>query len=190
MAKKPLPGQMKEFLEEHLPYEITLMREAYKLALVASPWPQHNCHIVAFLNASRNLIEFFKNKPSCDFDPRMFTRSTYELEKRFLRDSLLPQINNQISHLTSKRTQVLADKIGEKLWSEIHGDLEAEISRFDKALTDEYRKIWPLKPCFAVNALHTASQSSSPQFVSGPTGPGPRTDQEVSGPTGPSGPTR
>jgi hypothetical protein len=172
MSKKPLPEQKKEFFEEHLIYEITLMREAYKLALAPKPWAEHNCHIVAFLNASRNLIEFFKNKPSCDFDPRFFTKSTYQLETRFLRDSLLPLINSQISHLTSKRTRVMKDKIGEKLWKEIHEELEAEITRFEKALSKEYEDTWKLKPGPTLAVAPTSDQSSAPTWVvSGPTGP-------------------
>jgi hypothetical protein len=61
MGKSALPYQKNDFIEEHLPYEITLMRESYKLALIPRPWAEHNSDIVAFLNASRNLIEFFKN---------------------------------------------------------------------------------------------------------------------------------
>jgi hypothetical protein len=56
MGKSALPYQKNDFT-----YEITLMRESYKLALIPRPWAEHNSYIVAFLNASRNLIEFFKN---------------------------------------------------------------------------------------------------------------------------------
>ncbi|BAM90859.1 hypothetical protein S58_48800 [Bradyrhizobium oligotrophicum S58] len=176
-------------MEEHLPYEITLMRESYKLALIPKPWAEHNSFIVAFLNSSRNLIEFFKNKPSCDFDPRMFTRSTYQIEKRFLRDTILTEVNNQISHLTSKRTKVLNEKLGEKLWAELNANLESEISRFEKALTDEYKRIWKLPQSFAISTSNVSGQSSSPTSTVTVTTDS-RTDCLIAGPTGPSGPQR
>jgi hypothetical protein len=108
------------------------MRETYPLLLVPRPWAEHNAFIVAFLNSSRLLIEFFKNKSSCDFDPRMFTKSTFQLDTRFVPDSIMPIVNSQIMRLSAKRTKVMAEKIGEKLWKEIHDDLQAEITRFKK----------------------------------------------------------
>jgi len=42
MGKSALPYQKNDFIEEHLPYEITLMRESYKLALIPRPWAEHN----------------------------------------------------------------------------------------------------------------------------------------------------
>jgi hypothetical protein len=96
----------------------------------------------------------------------MFTRPTYALEKRFLRDSLLPTIKNQISHLSTKRTKVIDEKIGEDLWKEISNDLEQEISRFVKALTPEYTTLWRLKSDLTISVVPTQNQSSFPTFVS------------------------
>jgi hypothetical protein len=165
LSKNPLPAQKEEFFTEHLPYEITLMRETYPLLLVPRPWAVHNAVIVAFLNSSRLLIEFFKNKQSCDFDPRMFTKPTFQVNTRFVRDSIMPIMNSQIMHLSAKRTKVMAEKIGEKLWEEIRDDLQAEIERFEKALRPDYQVKWPLKPAQTISVLQVQSQSSFPTFT-------------------------
>jgi hypothetical protein len=168
--KRPLPSRTDDFFTEHLPYEITLVKETYPLLLTPRPWAEHNAFIVAFLNSSRLLIEFFKNKTSCDFDPRMFTKATFQLNTRFVRDSILPIINSQIMHLSAKRTKVLDEKIGESLWTEIRDALVEEVTRFERALLPDYQKKWPLKPAQTILIPAVQSQSSFPTFV-GYTGP-------------------
>jgi len=141
------------------------MRQTYPLLLVPKPWAQHNAYIVAFLNSSRLLIEFFKNKPSCDFDPRMFTKSTFRPNTRFVRDSMLPIINSQVMHLSAKRTKVMGAKIGEKLWKEIRDDLQAEITRFENALHPDWKEKWPLVADQMIGLEPHQSQSSFPTFT-------------------------
>jgi hypothetical protein len=88
-----------EFFTDHLPYEINMLRVSFALLSTGVMGPAlTNVLIESFCVHARNLIEFFKNKDSCDFDPRDFAIAAYQLEKRFLRDSILPKINNQISH--------------------------------------------------------------------------------------------
>jgi hypothetical protein len=58
----------------------------------------------------------------------------------------LPEQRNEFSHLSAKRTKVLAEKIGPKLWTEIYDALCGEIIRFEAALLPACAKLWPLKP--------------------------------------------
>jgi len=78
----------------------------------------------------------------------------------------VPIINSQIMHLSAKRTKVMAKKIGEKLWKEIRDDLQAEITRFERALAPDYQARWPLKAAQTVAVLQVQSQSSFPTFTS------------------------
>jgi hypothetical protein len=125
-----------------------------------------NASIVAFLNSSRLLIEFFRNKEACDFDPRFFTKSTYELKKKFIRDSIPGTINAQISHLSARRTKLNAEKIGPALRKEIYDALQSEVARFGQALHPDYAKKWPIKLPQTIAVQDGQSQSSFPTFTS------------------------
>lgn len=140
--KKPAPHLKDEFFTQHLPYEISMLRATYELARASRPAAEHDALAESFLMHARNLIEFFQDRPSCDFDPRMFTIGSYQLNKDFVAEQVLPRINRQISHLTVKRTAREADKLGPRDWALILRALEEEISRFTKALSRDYAAKW------------------------------------------------
>ena len=110
--KKPAPHLKEEFFNEHLPYEISMLRAAYDLARANRPASEHNALVDSFLMHARNLIEFFKDRPGCDFDPRMFTNASYQLNRDFIADQLSARINAHVSHLTTRRISQAADELG------------------------------------------------------------------------------
>jgi hypothetical protein len=140
--KKPAPHLKEEFFTQHLPYEIDMLHATYELARASRSAPEHDALVESFLMHARNLIEFFQDRPSCDFDPRMFTVGSYQLNKDFVAEAVLPRINRQISHLTVKRMSRDADKLGPRDWALILRALEEEISRFTKALTRDNAAKW------------------------------------------------
>lgn len=142
--KRPAPHLKEEFFTEHLPYELTMLRATYDLARATKPAAEHNAMVESFLLHARNLIEFFKDRPSCDFDPRMFTVASYQLNKDFVADALVAKINRQTAHLTAKRISQSADELGPRDWALILRALEEETSRFVKALTSDYSAKWLL----------------------------------------------
>jgi hypothetical protein len=140
--KKPAPHLKEEFFTQHLPYEIDMLRATYELARVPKPLAEHEALAESFLMHARNLIEFFQDRPSCDFDPRMFTVGSYQLNKDFVAEQVLPRINRQISHLTVKRASHDTEKLGPRDWALILRALEDEIGRFTKALTRDNAAKW------------------------------------------------
>lgn len=132
----------------HLPYEIDMLREL-RPELSSGRYTQliHNSHVEAFLMHARNLIEFFKNKAPCDFDPRLFTVDSYEPRPTFLDAKLLDKINQQIAHLTAARSDLPSKQLGPAEWDRIMEALEGEISRFERALRPDHAPTWkPIKP--------------------------------------------
>src|SRR5262249_56115881 len=91
--KKPAPHLKEEFFTQHLLYEIDMLRATYELARAARPGAEHDAMAESFLMHARNLIEFFQDRPSCDFDPRMFTVGTYQLHKDLISHPLFPSIH-------------------------------------------------------------------------------------------------
>jgi hypothetical protein len=142
--KKPAPHLKEDFFNEHLPYEISMLRATYDLARAQKPATEHNAAVESFLLHARNLIEFFRDRPSCDFDPRMFTNAGYRLNKDFIADALALRVSSQISHLTARRISQAADELGPRDWALILRALEEETSRFVKALTKDYAAKWLL----------------------------------------------
>jgi hypothetical protein len=163
--KKPAPHLKEEFFAEHLPYEIDMLRATYELVRASKPPAEHSAVLESFLMHARNLIEFYKDKPSCDFDPRMFTVGSFQLNKDFIADSVLPRINKQVSHLTARKVARDSDKLGPRDWALILRALEEETNRFGKALTGDYAAKWPFNQQRAVAAPTTTPAPAPQSFV-------------------------
>jgi hypothetical protein len=144
--KKPkniTAAQKKEFWEEHLPYEIDMMRAIFPIAFSGSPSQAvHNAMVENFLLHCRNIIEFFKYNPPCDFSPAFFTDGTFKINKTFVNAKLYDKINQQISHLTAERTRLNKDKLGPSEWKTLKGQIEGEIARMEKSLAPSARSSW------------------------------------------------
>lgn len=130
-------------LRRHICYEVQMFKETYAQVLRgALNQFDRNMHIECFCIHARNLIEFFKNKDPCDIDPRRFTNSKYEPNGNFIDATLEAKINQQISHLTSKRTHGSQEQLGPEHWKRIKDAIETEIDRFANALTPETAMLW------------------------------------------------
>ena len=158
--------KVSECFARHLPYEIDMLRELY-LELLSGKYSQllHNSHIESFLIHARNLIEFFKNKEPCDFDPRLFTDESYEPNRQFINSKLLDKINEQIAHLTADRTAVASEQLGPTHWAQIKEALESEISRFEKTLKPEHNPTWKCTKRVSVIAAATQTTTSAPSKI-------------------------
>lgn len=131
------------WLQRHVCYEVEMMREAFRRLAVGAPDQfTRNIHIEAFHLHARNLIEFFKNKDPCDIDPRRFTETGYQPDGNFINASLEAKINQQISHLTAKRTDNPADQLGPNEFAAIAAAIEKQIARFESSLTHTHKALW------------------------------------------------
>jgi hypothetical protein len=179
-AEKLSQERHEAFFSEHFPYEIGMMRYAYhKLKGENFDQGDQNAMIETFCIHARNIIELFKTHVSCDFDPRYFTTSDFRINKQFIKDGLLSKINNQISHLTKGRTELHQYKIGPTDRNEIFESIEAEIARFETALSDTRKEKWeaakitwtfPVPTIFVGKTLEATNFSTSSHLITGYTG--------------------
>ena len=145
--KKVTDVAVKQFFLRHLPYEISMMRELHpELSSGNFSTLIHNAIVEAFLVHARNLIEFLKNKETCDFDPRLFTNPGYEPNGNFIKLTLQSKINQQVSHLTTERTAIPEEQLGVDQWTSILETVDVEIERFKTALKPEYKSMWTVSP--------------------------------------------
>jgi hypothetical protein len=127
--------KLKEFLHEHLPYEIDMFRWTYIQLQIPAPVMLRNALIESFCIHSRNLLEFFSGShqawPVTDFCDAHFT----PLDKSRCQ-SPLTRISNQIAHLGKSRTSDPNRKIN-VTDPAIANLIEPEIGRFIKHLRPE-----------------------------------------------------
>jgi hypothetical protein len=131
-----------ELLTEHIPYEIRMMRFAM-FSLLENRQRcdlEQNALIEAFCLHARTLIEFFKDKYR--FGPIDFTVPGFRLQKRFIGDSALARLNEQVAHLTERRRTKIAEKINVAEMQKMLRDIEAEIERFGRHLKPEHQTAW------------------------------------------------
>jgi hypothetical protein len=147
MAKKLTDKEARDFIEEHLPYEVHMLRAAIML-LATGCWarPMRNMLIEDFCLHARNLAEFFKNKDDCDFEPRMFAKDGYKLNTKFVDGSRLSRINEQISHLSKRRTRLNREKIDHGERAGVLSAIEDELNRLKAELKPPYDKLWKVGP--------------------------------------------
>jgi len=161
--KKVTEQQLQDFLEEHLPYEVDMLRGTFELLQNETSHARAYALMESFCIHGRNLIEFFKNKDSCDFDPRKIAKDGYELRKTFIDSSHLERINEQISHLTRKRTRTAAEKIGPSTRKLILDRVEDELERLKRGLNQKYIPMWRVAPRPTIQ-VNSAAPSASGQL--------------------------
>jgi hypothetical protein len=152
----PKKQQLLDCFDEHLPYEIEMLRITYELLhkpVVVQVGGEEAAKLVlsammeSFSIHVRNLVEFFKYKEPCDFSPGMFAIAGYPLKTRFVNDSILTKINTQIAHLTTRRTRVDQEKFNrDDDWQHAYEAIEREISRLYANLSDEWRPRCKFEP--------------------------------------------
>jgi hypothetical protein len=133
-----------EFFKVHFPYEIWMIRRSIEALSTRQQLSEFekNALIETFCLHARNLIEFFRKKDGCEFDPRDFTTADFKLKTAFIGNGPLQWINRQVSHLTKGRTDDPAGKINTVEMADMYRAIEAEIERFLRHLTAERRVVW------------------------------------------------
>jgi hypothetical protein len=106
-----------EILEKHLPYEIDMMRETYRL-LGKIPPPENvikNALIESFCIHARSLLDFFerKRKPQNHDDDFFAADFTNSFETRInVPAAVRTKLNKEIFHLTGERRRQTARQTG------------------------------------------------------------------------------
>ncbi len=171
---KNIPQKTQDaFVQHHLPYELWMMRESLAAARRGAPTrAQQNLNVEGFAIHARNLIEFLKNGDDCGFDPTDFTTDAFA-KRAFIRPTLVDMINQQISHLTSNRTENQKEKFDEPQWRETASLVEEEFKRWTNNLSHEWAAKWEKRERMdeaaaseATIKAHFGGQSSAPMSIS------------------------
>ena len=165
-------------MRHHLPYELWMMRESLAAAKRGAPTRfQQNLQVEGFAVHARNLIEFLKNGDACGFNPADFTTDAFSVNRTFIRQKLVDMINEQISHLTSDRTENQNEKFDEPQWLETASAIEKEFKRWTNNLSSRWAAKWEKRERMDEAAAleistnsHFGGACTAPTLVTGPTG--------------------
>lgn len=131
------------FIKHHLPYELWMMRDSYRAAVRGGRTRfEQNLQVEGFALHARTVIEFLKNGESCSFNPTDFTTAAFSVNRKFLRNTLLEMINQQISLLTVNRTEKQEEKFDAPDWKETLEAVENELCRWVQDLKPEWAAKW------------------------------------------------
>jgi hypothetical protein len=136
-----------ELLGEHLGYEIKMLHEMRK-ALRGEPISKRmiaNAVMESFCLHARNLNEFFletSNRPDTLKASSFATGDYQPLDSPDDRRALFGKINKQISHLTTERTSIPEQKIGNSDREEMYGWIYAHLEYFADRPRPELRSAW------------------------------------------------
>jgi hypothetical protein len=172
------------FVQHHLPYELWMMRECWAAAKRgATTRFQQNLQVEGFALHARNHIDLLKNGDGCGFNPADFTTAAFSVSRTFIRQTLVDMINEQISHVTSDRTEQQDGKFDVPEWLETANAIENEFQRWIANLKPEWAQKWEQRESMDEAARrelkiesHFGGACTAPTMITGPTGPAPPPD--------------
>jgi len=161
-------------LDEHLPYELLMLRYTHKHL----PEPHHqldfNCFLECFGIHARILYEFLTN----DKDARNFKASDFVDYRPSSHNEILgamQRLHGQILHLSKRRPSQPEEKFDTADADSIRKWIEGAFSLFLSALSHEYKSHWnadradPVR--FKTHSLGLASANTTTGVVQSFTGP-------------------
>jgi hypothetical protein len=130
-----------EFMEEHLPYEIGMLQGTY--AQINVKIIETNALIESFAIHARAFLEFFEVKRSKGHRASDFTNAKYICKYvNKLNDSTIKKLDQQIAHMTAKRTKESAAKFNGKERADLLTAIGKEVAEFKKQLKPEFSKLF------------------------------------------------
>jgi hypothetical protein len=138
---KPIDPKLRQIiLADALPYELNMLEQTFLHLQTAEPGWLSNALIESFCLHARQLIDFFQNKQSVKAEQFTANGIYGAREASAIPKSLKIKLNTQIAHLTEKRTDVAAEKIGGRERDLLLRCLVSETHRFAAELTADDRQ--------------------------------------------------
>lgn len=156
-----------EYIKEHLPYEIEMMRHAHeKLNMGACP-ADWNAFYQSFAVNARNMYMFLTNEDGSNVKAKNFVKE-FKSKKNDLTKAIHYKFLMQVFHLGSIRPINPKNKISLKEINLYFIWICENIERFFELLSGDYRRLWPDQ-----KAAGLSKPSLVPELTHGPTGPPP-----------------
>jgi hypothetical protein len=155
--------EQRDYLEEHLPYELKMLRYTYGQMLQEQHYLSWNAHFESFAVHARNLVKFLTNSDTGNLKAGDFVqdyRARIGDEK-----GAMTRLLNQVFHLAKKRPKEVVDKFDTKDAKEVSDWIEKNFRDFLSKLECEQRDLFD-------KAKSDPNNDNALYITVGPTGPG------------------
>jgi hypothetical protein len=157
-----LNQQQRDYLEEHLPYMLKMLRYTYGQMLQKQHYLSWNAHFESFAVHARNLVNFLTNNDTGNCKASEFVQG---YRARIGDDQgAMTKLREQVFHLGKKRPRHVVDKFNTEHAKKVYNWIEKNFADFLSELGD-------LRPHFDDRKADPAKDEAA-YITTGPTGPG------------------
>ena len=154
----------RNYLDEHLPYMLKMLRYTYGQMLQRQHYLSWNAHFESFAVHARNLVKFLTNGDTGNFQATKFVRGGYRARNDDIR-SAMKKLESQVFHLAQNRPREAIGKFStEPDAKKVHDWIESNFAEFLSKLGD-VRKLFNDKKA-------DPAKDEGVYMTLGPTGPG------------------
>jgi hypothetical protein len=132
--------QKNDYLAEHLPYEMKMLRYTSKRMLERQYYLSWNAYYESFAVHARNLVQFLSNDDKGNFKAREFI-PTFSAKKVKL-GSAMQDLTNQVFHLAKDRPSTPVDKFNTEHAKRVCEWIEHHFSDFLSKLSPGQRQMF------------------------------------------------
>jgi hypothetical protein len=156
--------QRQDYLDEHLPYELKMLRYTYGQMLQRQHYLSWNAHFESFATHAANLVRFLTNTDTGNFKASDFVKGGYRARIGDAHGAM-EKLKRQVFHLAKNRPKTVIDKFStEPHAKEVFEWIETNFADFLSKL-GQLRKFFNDKKA-------DPSQDEGLFIMVGPTGPG------------------
>lgn len=130
----------RDYLREHLPYMLKMMRYTYQQMLQRQHYLSFNAHMESFSTNARNMVNFLANKDTNNHKAGQFV-AEYRARTGNL-GQLMRKIDEQTMHLSKYRPKALVGKFNTDNAKEVLDWVEETFSGFLGQLPESERKFF------------------------------------------------
>ena len=157
--------QIVEYIEEHILYELLMLRYSYSQIKSVPSQLDWNAFFVSFTVYGRNLYDFLLNHRDRNTFAAVDFTDNYRPPKAGTMSAIISRLNEQVAHL-GQRTKDRARKVGLDAATQLFEWIELHMPTFEAAIRPEYQPYWN-------RDLADPTKVAGDAPSAGPTGPTP-----------------
>jgi hypothetical protein len=146
-------NQKHNYLEEHLPYMLKMLRYTHGQMLQTQHYLSWNAHFESFAIHARNLVNFLANKDLGNFKASEFV-SGFKAPTGETIGGLTRKLDQQVFHLAKSRPKDVIGKFSSEHAAPIRNWIEHNFAEFLRRLSPQLRlapcrpRPWSLRRCY------------------------------------------
>ena len=132
--------QKRDYLDEHLPYMLKMLRCTYGQMLQKQHYLSWNAHFESFAVHARNLVKFLANSDDHNFKAHHFSQG-YRARVGDIQGAM-KKLEQQVFHLGKKRPRNFVGKFNTEHAQEVRDWIEKNFNIFLGKLDDSWRPLF------------------------------------------------